>query len=781
MATRHERVVLSLEDQFTTQMAKAAAATALMNKSLHDLDGSAADAGNSTREAGGDVDVFTKRTRDGGAEIDKFSGRLSVLRDAALTLGPALVPLGGAAVVGVAGLAAQFGALAGGAGVAIAALNGVGDALGAVNDYQLDPTRENLAAVQEEFNRLGDAGAAFVIFLESVAPQLRELQMTAREGFLPGLEEGIETFLTRGPQVNGIIGELAETMGDLSASTGEVLAGDRFDSFFEYLDGPAATTLGEIARSIGLVTEGLANMMVAFAPVSSQFSGGMEDMARSFAEWSSTLDSNESFQEFLNYLRTNGPAAVDFLSSLVQALASIVEAAAPVGQAVLPALTNLLDVFAKFAGTGFGTTILTAAAAFVALNRATSVLSPVAKGLADRLYLTSDSLAKVGTNAQTAGRGLGALKFAGILAGLMLVNQALDSLGTNLDNADLSRNLEAFANGAVVEDFDGVGRSIDIVSSSLRAMAEPLEEATSLLGLVGDTELDKAQAEVEALDQALAGLVESGDIDQAALAFERLMAAAVDRGVDADEAARQFDSYQTALANAGHEAEEAARETEDLGESYTVAGTNLERLQSRLAAARQELKASRQEARGVAQTFVNLGDSLNNSEVSLGDWLAELERNAQALRDFQRNAKEAGERGLDKGLVKSLQNAGQEGALRMRQLANATDAEIDRANGAWRKGQNAVKDFTNQVGGVPDSKMTKLEARVDEAMANLARLEARLRGIPDEQVNVWVTTRRVGGSPGMGPVEGFAAGGAVPTDDRPAALPAAFAMTGAVA
>ena len=39
MVTRHERVILELEDRFSTRMARAAAATALMNRNLRDLDG----------------------------------------------------------------------------------------------------------------------------------------------------------------------------------------------------------------------------------------------------------------------------------------------------------------------------------------------------------------------------------------------------------------------------------------------------------------------------------------------------------------------------------------------------------------------------------------------------------------------------------------------------------------------------------------------------------------------------------------------------------------------
>ena len=174
-------------------------------------------------------------------------------------------------------------------------------------------------------------------------------------------------------------------------------------------------------------------------------------MTRSFAEWSRGLQDNDSFQEFLSYIRQNGPAAVDFLGSFVDALASVVEAAAPYGQAVLPILTKVLDVFASIADTPIGSSLLTAAAAFVAFNRAASVVTPMVSKLGDALFLTDRAFQQTGNSATAAGGRIGtAFKFAGVVAGIMLVNEAVNTLGNSLESADLARNLEAWARGADV-------------------------------------------------------------------------------------------------------------------------------------------------------------------------------------------------------------------------------------------------------------------------------------------------------------------------------------------
>ena len=55
--------------------------------------------------------------------------------------------------------------------------------------------------------------------------------------------------------------------------------------------------------------------------------------------------------------------------------------------------------------------------------------------------------------------------------------------------------------------------------------------------------------------------------------------------------------------------------------------------------------------------------------------------------------------------------------MRMRQLANATDAEIGRANRAWRDGQAEIRKYVDAVGDVPSKKVTRLEAKVAPALA----------------------------------------------------------------
>lgn len=155
----------------------------------------------------------------------------------------------------------------------------------------------------------------------------------------------------------------------------------------------------------------------------------------------------------------------------------------------------------------------------------------------------------------------------------------------------------------------------------------------------------------------------------------------------------------------------------------------------------QALKESRNAARQGAEQFVGLGKSLDDAKVSLGGWMRQLEKQAAALRDFRVNAQRAAKRGLDEGLIASLNEAGPAGALRMKQLANATDLEIRRANRAWRSMQREVNLTTDAIGGVPRDIKIKATAETGSAMAKLYELN-RLK--LDDKV-LTVHTVRVGG------------------------------------
>src|SRR5690349_4146478 len=126
MATRNEAVRLTLQDDFTSGMARAAAATALLNRELKNLSGQSVVSARVTQSISRDTDTIARSADKADRSINQLTGRLRLFADAAAILGPALVPIGAVGIPALSGLANQMGVAALAGGTLIASFQGVG-------------------------------------------------------------------------------------------------------------------------------------------------------------------------------------------------------------------------------------------------------------------------------------------------------------------------------------------------------------------------------------------------------------------------------------------------------------------------------------------------------------------------------------------------------------------------------------------------------------------------------------------------------------------------------
>lgn len=797
MATRTERVRLILDDQFSTGAARAAAQAALLSRSVDELGDNADSAGVSTKRLGRDIDTSTNAFRKGGADIDVFSGRLKLMAQSAAVLGPALIPLTGAAVPAVAGLTAGLGAAAGAASVAMLAFNGVGDSLDALNKYQLDPSAENLAALREEFDRLGPDGERFVRFLDSIGGDLAELQQVAREGMFPGMEQGITDLLTLLPQVSSIVSRIANEMGDLSASAGAALSSDAdWGEFFNYLQTDAAPTLDAFARSAGNVAASFANLMVAFAPLSRDFTRGMLEGSQALREWSAN---GENLEGFIDYIQSVGPQAAEFLGALVDAIVALTTALAPWGSTVLPIMTTVLQLFTAIAGSPIGPALTTAAIAMLAFNKAAAAgsaimgrVAPAVGGMRSSLGQMKTDLGTVATTWATAGaatereskkmtaatdrlktsmasvgKGAGVLGAVGIAAsgaaeGIGFQNTAMLGLAGTMVGP---WGAAAGAGVGLMLDFKA---SQDSTASSISELTGLLDQQTgamtqnaaaNVVGQIKPEDLEALRVAGFDVDMITQKVLQGGDAwiayrDSVGLSGSEKGALFRD---DAEDAAASLDLIAGKVSASKDEfnetkpaADAAARAVDGYGESSVEAA---QKAQEAAAATQAQKNAARQ----TASQFITLGASLDNAKVSLGGWLAEMEKSARDLERFGANAQKAARRGLDNGLIASLNEAGPAGARRMAQLANATDAQLARANAAWRRGQQAIQGYVNMR--VPPKKIT---VDISSAVSNVRAVQMVIDSLRGKTVTVTTMQKTIYGAGKMAAIaQGKASGGPI--------------------
>lgn len=410
MATRRERVVLELQDEFTGDILRAASATALLNRELKSLDGKSVRSldrdtqslGRTTRSTDRDVSSLGRTTDRTGASIDRLSGRVRIFADLAAILGPSLVPIGALAVPAISGLAAQFGFAALGAGTAIGAFQGVGDALKAMNKANLEPTAANLQAAQIAMEQISPAAQDMVEKLRSLGPALKGLRDEAAGGMFPGVIEGIDALQRRLPDVQRVIGAVAGELGSIASDTGASLASARWDDFFKFLETDAPSALHEMAQAAGNTGHALAEMWMAFDPLNDDFSRWLVRVTADFDRWSQGLSQSNGFAEFIDYIETTGPQVAATMGAIGSAALQIVEATAPLGGPVLQGLEAVFRVIASIADSDLGTPIFAGIAALALYNRALS--------LTGKLSIAAFMSGPVATNIKRQGAAVGSLR-----------------------------------------------------------------------------------------------------------------------------------------------------------------------------------------------------------------------------------------------------------------------------------------------------------------------------------------------------------------------------------
>lgn len=104
----------------------------------------------------------------------------------------------------------------------------------------------------------------------------------------------------------------------------------------------------KILEIIGNIVEGLVGMGTAFAPFAEDMLDGLVQLTEQFAIWGQTLSENQAFQNFISYVQENGPKLLEFLGKTVELLVNFGIAMAPLADKVLDLALQLVDLANEF-------------------------------------------------------------------------------------------------------------------------------------------------------------------------------------------------------------------------------------------------------------------------------------------------------------------------------------------------------------------------------------------------------------------------------------------------
>ena len=352
------------------------------------------------RAAGAATESAMDQADDSGkkasSSIDKLSGRLRILLDTAMVLGPALIPLGTTAAAGVSGLASQFGFAATAGGVFAGSMYGVKDALTAVNKAGLDPTAANLEAARAAMSRLTPEGRSLVYAMRDLGPALTGVRDAGQSAIAPGLIDGMRSIRELLPGLEAGFRSIGATLGGEFAAGAASLNTDRWQPFIAFLSSNASPALQDMSATAVSLTHALAELWMAMDPINDDFSTGLRDGAAALDAWASGLSRTEGYRDFLAYVRETGPQVLDTLGSLANMLLQMGEAAAPLGGPVLRAISGVADAVAMIADSPLGTPLAALAMGFGLVNRAASLAGGSVGDLLSRLTTAGAAAAGMG-------------------------------------------------------------------------------------------------------------------------------------------------------------------------------------------------------------------------------------------------------------------------------------------------------------------------------------------------------------------------------------------------
>lgn len=277
----------------------------------------------------------------------------------ALKIGLITIAIGALTAVGTAaaapllavimGLAASFGAAGVGAAaygaVAVSVLGQVFESATKVDQIQekidnADSAKERIAAQKELAALYADMSA-------SQRGALKELQefKSFWGDFTKQFENPIFDAFTQGLKLaQSMLTNLAPTIGNVSAVVTQLLeelngfvSGGGLNGFFNWLSTTASSSLYNWSHIFGNTFNGIFGLLQAFTPLGKQMEQGLLGITEKFSTWANTLSSNPAFQNFVEYVQTNGPVLWDLLGNIANIFGDIIKAAAPLGEVLLSA------------------------------------------------------------------------------------------------------------------------------------------------------------------------------------------------------------------------------------------------------------------------------------------------------------------------------------------------------------------------------------------------------------------------------------------------------------
>jgi phage-related protein len=310
-----------------------------------------------------EIEQLTRRTHTVKVKADT-----NPAMGAIMALGPAIVPVIASATVAVGGLTAAFAAAGVGAAafaaIAIPALSGVFESSKQIEDInkkiaeaekkqgEATTSKARKAALQEEISLKKELASVTGSLTVKERESLTALQnfKSFWGGFVGEFKNPVlDIFIRSLGTLETVLNQLKPVFESSIAAFSGLFTGidnavksNKMQPFFDWLAenaGPAITNFGTM---VGNILKGVADIMMAFGPVSSDMQTGLVGLTQKFADWAAGLSKSQAFKDFIEYVKTNGPTLLTTIKEIITLLIQLTIAFAAVAPVVLATVNGIL-------------------------------------------------------------------------------------------------------------------------------------------------------------------------------------------------------------------------------------------------------------------------------------------------------------------------------------------------------------------------------------------------------------------------------------------------------
>lgn len=184
--------------------------------------------------------------------------------------------------------------------------------------------------LMDSFNRNLEAQDVkdFFSFLGDFAGPALETITQAAGNFVMGLLNMMEAFGPLATETQNSFLKMSESFRQWADGLSE---SEKFQAFVNYV----SENMPKIRSIFSDAFQGIINTFAAFAPSSADMMSSLQDMMERFKEWSAALSESQGFQNFIDYIKTNGPVVVSTIGEIVTFIKNLGVALAPMGEKIL--------------------------------------------------------------------------------------------------------------------------------------------------------------------------------------------------------------------------------------------------------------------------------------------------------------------------------------------------------------------------------------------------------------------------------------------------------------